>query len=74
MEQDAYVRSADCYFMNSDFTKANSMYDNVINNALPQSDYAMFQKSLIAGVKSSTKKINTLNSLLKAISKKQPGS
>lgn len=65
MEQDAYVRSADCYFMNSDFSKANTMYDNVVSNALPQSDYAMFQKSLIAGVKSSSSKINTLNSLLK---------
>ncbi len=65
MEQDAYIRSADCYFMNSDFTKANTMYDNVVNNALPQSDYAMLQKSLIAGVKSSTNKINTLNTLLK---------
>ena len=65
MEQDAYVRSADCYFMNSDFTKANTMYEHVINNALPQSDYAMLQKSLIAGVKSSTNKISTLNNLLK---------
>ena len=65
MEQDAYVRSADCYFMNSDFAKANSMYDYMVNNALPQSDYAMFQKAMIAGVKSSTNKINTLNSLLK---------
>jgi tetratricopeptide (TPR) repeat protein len=65
MEQDAYVRSADCYFMNSEFAKANSMYDYVVNNALPQSDYAMFQKAMIAGVKSSTNKINTLNSLLK---------
>ena len=63
MEQDAYVRSADCYFMNRDFTKANSMYDNVINNALPQSDYAYFQKAMIAGVKSSTEKIRTLNTL-----------
>lgn len=65
MEQDAYVRSADCYFMKSDFTKANAMYDNVINNALPQSDYAMFQKASIAGVKSSANKISTLNTLLK---------
>jgi len=65
MEQDAFVRSADCYFMNSDFTKANSMYEHVINNALPQSDYAMFQRSLIAGVKSSAGKISTLNTLLK---------
>lgn len=65
MEQDAYVRSADCYFMNSDFIKSNTMYSNVVNSAMPQSDYAMFQMSLIAGVKSSTNKINTLNSLLK---------
>ncbi len=65
IEQDAYVRSADCYFMKSDFTKANAMYDNVINNALPQSDYAMFQKASIAGVKSSANKISTLSSLLK---------
>lgn len=63
MEQDAYVRSADCYFMNRDFAKANSMYDNVINNALPQSDYAYFQKANIAGVKSSADKIKTLNTL-----------
>ena len=63
MEQDAYVRSADCYFMNRDFAKANTMYDNVINNALPQSDYAYFQKANIAGVKSSADKIKTLNTL-----------
>jgi tetratricopeptide (TPR) repeat protein len=65
MEQDAYVRSADCYFMASDFANANTMYDNVINNALPQSDYAMFQKASIAGVKNSANKISTLNNLLK---------
>jgi TolA-binding protein len=65
MDQDAYVRSADCYFMNTDYAKANGMYDNVVNNALPQSDYALFQKAMIAGVKSSANKINTLNTLLK---------
>jgi len=63
MEQDAYLRSADCYFMNREFAKANSMYDNIINNALPQSDYAYFQKAMIAGVKSSAEKIRTLNTL-----------
>ena len=63
VEQDAYVRTADCYFMNKDFTKANSMYDNVLNNALPQSDYAMFQKAMIAGIKSSPAKITLLNNL-----------
>ena len=64
MEQDAYVRSADCYFMAREFAKANAMYDNVLNNALPQSDYALFQKAAIAGVKSSAEKIKTLNSLV----------
>ncbi len=63
MEQDAYVRSADCYFMLKDFAKANSMYDNVINSALQQSDYALFQKAMIAGIKSTAEKIKTLNSL-----------
>ena len=63
VEQDAYVRSADCYFMLKDFGKANTMYDVVINNALPQSDYAMFQKALIAGIKSAAGKITILNNL-----------
>lgn len=65
LEQDAYVRSADCYFMAKDFTKANNMYENVISNALPQSDYAMFQKAMIAGIKSGASKITVLNSLNK---------
>jgi tetratricopeptide (TPR) repeat protein len=65
MVQDAYVRSADCYYMNRDFSKANGMYDNVINNALPQSDYAMFQRAMIAGVKSSADKIKVLNTLVR---------
>ncbi len=65
LEQDAYIRSADCYFMNKDFAKANVMYDNVLNNALPQSDYALFQKAMIAGVKSAANKITTLNNLIR---------
>jgi TolA-binding protein len=65
MEQDAYVRTADSYFMNSDFTKAKAMYDHVISNALPQSDYAMYQNALVAGVKSSTSKINTLSQMIR---------
>ena len=63
LEQDAYIRSADCYFMAKDFTKANAMYDVVLNNALQQSDYALFQKAMIAGVKSAANKITTLGSL-----------
>ncbi len=63
MEQDAYVRTADSYFMNRDYGKANGMYNNVINNALPQSDYALFQQAMIAGIKNSAEKIRILNSL-----------
>ena len=65
LEQDAYLRAADCYFMLKDFTKANSMYDHVINNALMQSDYAMMQKATIAGIKNSAEKIRLLNSMAK---------
>ena len=63
MEQDAFVRSADSYFMNRDYSKANGMYSSVINNALPQSDYALFQQAMIAGIKSSAEKIRILNTL-----------
>ncbi len=65
VEQDAYLRSADSYFMLKDFSKANNMYEAVLNNALPQSDYAMFQKALIAGIKSEGAKIAILNNLLR---------
>jgi len=69
LEQDAYVRSADCYFMLRDFAKANAMYETVINNALPQGDYALFQKALIAGIRSSSGKITILNSLSRIYTK-----
>ncbi len=69
MEQDAYIRSGDSYFMQSDFSRANTIYETVISNALPHSDYAMFQKSLIAGIKSSATKISILNNLTRQYSK-----
>ncbi|MEP6712534.1 MAG: tetratricopeptide repeat protein, partial [Ferruginibacter sp.] len=70
VEQDAYLRSADSYFMLRDFGKANSMYENIISSALAQSDYAMYQKALIAGVKNSTEKIKILN----AVTRQYPNS
>lgn len=63
IEQDAYLRSADCYFMIKEYAKANALYDNVINNALAQGDYALFQKAMIAGVKNSSERIKILNTL-----------
>jgi tetratricopeptide (TPR) repeat protein len=65
LEQDAYVRTADCHFMLKDYSMARNMYDNVINNALQQSDYALFQKALIAGITSSAEKIKTLSTLMR---------
>ena len=49
IEQDAFVRSADCDFMRKDFKQALKKYDQVITMQLPATDYAMFQKAIIAG-------------------------
>jgi TolA-binding protein len=65
LQQDAYVRSGDCYFMLKEFDKANNVYENIIINTLPQSDYAMFQKGLIAGIKGAEAKIVILKDLIR---------
>ncbi|MFT3704758.1 MAG: tetratricopeptide repeat protein [Agriterribacter sp.] len=70
VEQDAYIRSADCYFMSKEFSRAKSMYNTVINNSWPAADYATYQNGVIAGVNSSADKIN----LLKSFDKKFPTS
>ncbi|MBU3714965.1 MAG: tetratricopeptide repeat protein, partial [Ferruginibacter sp.] len=64
LQQEAYIRSADCYFMLKDFSKAASMYDAVAAGAFPQSDYALYQKAIIAGIKNNNEKIKLLNLLL----------
>ena len=58
IEQDAYIRIADCHYMNRDYKKAKSMYDKVLEFSWPSSDYATFQKAMIAGVNSGKDKIN----------------
>jgi tetratricopeptide (TPR) repeat protein len=70
LEQDAWVRTADCYFMNRDFNRAKTMYDHAINNSWPSSDYATYQKAMVTGVTSSAEKIN----LLKRIERQYPTS
>lgn len=65
MEQDAYVRAADSYYMLRDFTKSANMYNNIVNNALMQSDYAMYQKGMISGIKNSAEKIRILNTVIR---------
>ncbi|HSV11564.1 MAG TPA: tetratricopeptide repeat protein [Hanamia sp.] len=63
LEQDAYVRTADCYFMQKNYSTAKSMYQNVIDNGLSQSDYALYQVALINGINNPAEKIKTFNTL-----------
>lgn len=70
LEQDAYLRIADCYYMNRDFKRAQSMYDKVLDYSWPSSDYATFQKGMISGINSGKEKI----ALLTSISRKFPQS
>ncbi|MEI9810464.1 MAG: tetratricopeptide repeat protein [Bacteroidota bacterium] len=70
LTQDAYIRSGDCYFMNRDYAKAKTVYDNVIKFSWPAEDYATFQTAMITGIKSSKDKIALLNTM----NRKFPGS
>ena len=70
LEQDAYMRDADCYYMNRDFKTALAMYNKALDLSWLASDYATFQKAMVAGVNSGNEKINLLNS----ISRKFPAS
>ncbi len=60
LEQDAFTRTADCYYMTKEFSKAAVLYDNVIANGLSQADYALYQKAMIVGLKNSSEKIKVL--------------
>ncbi len=63
--QDAYVRTADAYYMNRSYAQARAMYDNVIKFSWPAEDYATFQKAMIAGINNATEKISLLNTLVR---------
>lgn len=70
IEQDAYLRAADCYYMNRDYKRAESMYNKVLDYSWASSDYATFQKAMIEGVNSGKRKIDLLNTM----SRKYPAS
>jgi TolA-binding protein len=64
VEQDAYVRSADSYFMNKNYSQAQTMYNAIMTNRLPSSDYALYQTAIISGAANRTsEKINQLQSI-----------
>ena len=65
LTQDAYIRSADCYYMSKDYNMAKSMYDNVIKLSWPAEDYATFQNAMIAGIKSPADKISFMSTMIR---------
>lgn len=71
IQQDAYVRGADCYFMTKRYAKAQQMYENVLNYNLPAADYALYQKAIIAGANNKT---SEKVSLLQSLEKRYPAS
>ena len=70
MEQDAYMRAADCYYMMREYKKALSMYDIALKYSWPAEDYALFQKAMVTGVSNQNEKIN----LLKTVDRRFPTS
>lgn len=67
--QDAYLRTADCFYMLRDYTKAKAMYDNVIKFSWPAEDYATFQNAMLAGVRSPKDKISGMNTMIRKFPK-----
>ncbi len=64
IEQDAYLRSADAFFMNRNYKQSQEMYNVVYSSKLPAADYALYQKALIAGAANqNNEKINQLKLL-----------
>ncbi len=64
LQVDAFLREADCYFMKKQLSRALQMYETVINDQLPSSDYALYQKAVIAGANDQfAQKISLLQSI-----------
>lgn len=72
LEQDAYIRTADCYYMARDYKRAQSMYNKVLEFSWPASDYATFQNAMIAGAGSANSKEKL--TLLSGLARKYPTS
>lgn len=66
IEQDAYLRAADCYYMQKNFAQALKMYETVSSLRLASADYALYQRGVIAGaMNKNADKITLLQSLEK---------
>lgn len=65
LQQDAYIRLGDCYYMEKQYKPALKVYDDVLAHQLNSADYALFQKATIAGALNKTgQKITLLQSLI----------
>ncbi|HMO32281.1 MAG TPA: tetratricopeptide repeat protein [Lacibacter sp.] len=63
LEQDAWIRQADCYFMQRNYRQSLGMYQQVLDFSWPNADYALYQKAMIGGITSSKTKIDQLGTL-----------
>jgi tetratricopeptide (TPR) repeat protein len=70
VKREVQLLTADCYFMLNNIPKAKTAYTAVYQSGGEGADYALFQLSLIEGIKSPTGKIN----LLKEAERKFPES
>jgi len=70
LEQDAFVRAADCYYMLRDYKRAKENYDLALNNHWQGSDYALYQEAMIAGISNGAAKVR----LLQQVAHAYPGS
>jgi TolA-binding protein len=62
---DAYLRMADCQFMQKKLSQAVANYDKCAKMELPNADYALFQVAIANGYqKELNKKVSALNNLL----------
>ena len=63
VDQDAYIRLADCYFMQRNYKQALPMYQQVIDYSWPNADYATYQKAMLNGISNSKAKVDLLVNL-----------
>jgi len=65
MLPDLYNRIADCYYIATDYDRAITYYDRVIERNAAGADYAMFQKGFALGLKNDQRsKVNVLSTLV----------
>ena len=63
---DAYLRIADSYFITKDYSASLDFYNRAINAGLIDTDYAVFQKGLVYGVKGRFEnKVSSMEDLLR---------